>query len=95
MDEPTVAETLPQRYREVLDRIAELEAHGHRREAQLLRRSAIRRYAAAWNDGAIRHMERLRDRGDRVLAGDDRPRRVRPEHPAIRTIRLRLLRVPA
>jgi hypothetical protein len=95
MDELTVAQVLPERYREVLERVASLESLGHRREAGILRRDAIRVYSRSWDGRAIRSMENLRTRADRVIQGGERPRQARPEHPAVRSIRLRLLRVSA
>lgn len=95
MDEPTVAQILPERYREVLERVARLEGLGHRREAAILRHDAVRVYSRSWDDRAIRSMESLRARAERVLEGGERPREARPEHPAVRSIRLRLLRVSA
>lgn len=95
MDESNIAQVLPERYREVLERIARLETLGHRREAGILRRDAIRVYSRSWDDRAIRSMDGLRRRADRVLEGDERPREARGEHPAVRSIRLRLLRVSA
>jgi hypothetical protein len=93
MDESSVAHELPELYRDVLDRIASVERLGYRREGQLLRAEAIKVYSASWNDGAIRAMEGLRTRADRVRDGDERPRRPRSESRALRYLRLRRLAV--
>jgi hypothetical protein len=73
--EAPVSELLPETYRRVLDRIADLEAAGHRLEADLLRRDAIAAYSARWNERAARRLVRLAARAERVLDGHDRPRR--------------------
>jgi hypothetical protein len=70
----SVAETLPDTYRLVLDRIADLETAGFRREADLVRSDAITAYSRRWNEGTARRLERLAIRADRVLDGRDRPR---------------------
>ncbi|HYL40986.1 MAG TPA: hypothetical protein VET90_06740, partial [Candidatus Binatus sp.] len=70
-----VAETLPERYRAVLDRVADLEAAGHRREADLVRAEATRAYSRRWNHKTAARLDRLADRAARVLDGRDRPRR--------------------
>jgi hypothetical protein len=82
MDAPPVAESLPESYRLVLDRVAELEAAGHRREADLLRRDAIAAYSRRWDDRAAQRLERLTGRAERVLTGRDRPRGRRTERGA-------------
>jgi hypothetical protein len=78
VDGSPIAEALPELYRRVLDRIADLELAGYRREADLVRRDAMSAYARRWNDRTTRHLERLEDRAARVLAGRDRPRTGRP-----------------
>jgi hypothetical protein len=47
---PTIAETLPRAYRQVLDALARLEALGVRREAAQLRSQAIRAYSKSWDE---------------------------------------------
>ena len=74
MDAPSVAETLPETYRRVLDRVADLEAAGHRREADLVRSDAISAYSRRWNEGTAGRLDRLADRAERVLDGRERPR---------------------
>jgi hypothetical protein len=74
MDGPSVAETLPETYRRVLDRVADLEAAGYRREADLVRRDAIIAYSRVWNPRTSIRLDRLTDRAERVLDGRERPR---------------------
>ncbi|HXI46071.1 MAG TPA: hypothetical protein VNH13_07205 [Candidatus Acidoferrales bacterium] len=78
MDGSPIAEALPELYRRVLDRVADLEQAGFRREADLVRKSATSAYARLWNDRTTRHLERLADRAVRVLDGRERARRRRP-----------------
>ena len=49
VDAPSVAEMLPESYRRVLDRVADLEIAGFRYEADLVRRDAIAAYSGRWN----------------------------------------------
>jgi hypothetical protein len=86
-----VAEHVPELYRAILDRLADLETRGHRAEAAWIRRSAIATYGGAWNERSKRALERLISRADRVLTGHDRPRLSRPA-PARRPLLVRLLR---
>jgi hypothetical protein len=74
-----IAHDLPELYRAVLERIASLEATGRHAEALLVRRAAIQAYSEAWDDTAVRRLERLRNRAERVLDGHERPR---PAHTA-------------
>lgn len=78
MEEPLVAESLPELYRQVLDRVAALEQHELRDEAALVRSRAIRIYSASWNESALRRLRDLRIHAERVLAGDDQPHSRRP-----------------
>jgi len=78
----SVAHGLPELYRLVLERVASLEHTGRRDEALLIRRAAIDAYSRAWNDAAVRRMEALRARAERVLDGIERPREARPPRPA-------------
>jgi hypothetical protein len=71
---PSVAEVLPEAYRRVLDRIADLEAAGYRREADLVRRDAVRAYSRHWDERTVTRLDRLAARAERVLAGRERPR---------------------
>ena len=71
---PSVAETLPDTYRRVLDRVADLEAAGHRREADLIRGDATAAYSRTWNIRTSHRLDRLAARAERVLAGRDLPR---------------------
>jgi len=74
VDEPLVAESLPELYRQVLDRVAALEASDLRVEAALVRNDAIRIYSGAWTEAATRRLRALRIHAERVIAGRDRPR---------------------
>lgn len=77
MDEPLVAESLPELYRQVLDRVAALEECDMRNEAGLVRNEAIRIYSGAWTEAAGRRLRGLRIHAERVIAGRDRPRNQR------------------
>jgi hypothetical protein len=74
VDEHLVAESLPELYRQVLDRVATLEDQGLRAEAGLVRNDAIRIYSGAWTETATRRLRALRIHAERVIAGRDRPR---------------------
>lgn len=74
MDIVPVSETLPETYRHVLGRVADLEVAGYRREADLVRREAIAAYSRRWNQRAAARLEHLTERADRVLDGRDRAR---------------------
>jgi hypothetical protein len=74
MEEPLVAESLPELYRQVLDRVAALEQHGMRDEAALVRNDAIHVYSGAWTETAERRLRGLRIHAERVMSGRDRPR---------------------
>ena len=86
----SVAHGLPELYRAVLERVASLEHTGHRDEALIIRRAAVAAYSRAWDDAAVKRLEGLRTRAERVLDGLDRPRQARPARvarPAIRWLR--------
>ncbi|MEA2606949.1 MAG: hypothetical protein QOI00_1706 [Chloroflexota bacterium] len=70
----TLAEDLPEIYRAILDRVADLERIGARREAGRIRSDATRAYSNAWNETARRHLLRLLSRAGRELAPVERPR---------------------
>jgi hypothetical protein len=74
MDAPSVAETLPETYRRVLDRVADLETAGYRREADLVRSDAIAAYSRRWNARTAVRLDRLTERAERVLDGRERAR---------------------
>ena len=63
----TVAEDLPELYRTILDRVAELERLGSRLEAGRIRVSATRAYSSAWDASAQRVLLALLHRADRQL----------------------------
>jgi len=65
MESPSpTAEELPALYRSILDRVAQLERRGARREAVVARTAAARAYAV-WNEGGRRRLLALRRRLDR------------------------------
>ena len=72
------AEMLPQLYRAVLDRVADLERVGERAEAVLMRAEATSTYSRSWDEAACRRLILLCRRADRVIAGVERPRTARP-----------------
>ena len=78
MQEPLLAESLPELYRQVLDRVAALEQHDLRDEAALVRTQAIGIYSGSWTESAQRRLRDLRIHAERVVSGDDRPRSRRP-----------------
>jgi hypothetical protein len=74
--EPTasVADDLPELYREILDRVAHLERTGAREEAGRIRVQATRAYSAAWDEAARRVLLGLIARADRTATPPARPR---------------------
>lgn len=69
MDPNSLAEELPSLYRAILDRVAELEAAGHRTEAARMRTSATQIYSRAWDDRARRQLTSLLARHARPIEG--------------------------
>jgi hypothetical protein len=59
MDPKTAAEELPELYRALLDRIAQIDAAGHRSVGYRIRAEATRIYSRAWDDHARRGLEEL------------------------------------
>jgi hypothetical protein len=75
MDPNSLAEELPALYRAILDRVAELEADGHRAEGARMRSTATQIYSRAWDEKARRRLEGLLLRHARPTAGHQvRPR---------------------
>jgi hypothetical protein len=70
----SLAEDLPELYRAILARVAELERVGARREGARIRAAATRAYSEAWNESARRDLVSLLARADRLLADEERPR---------------------
>ena len=70
----SVAEDLPELYRTILDRVAELERFGSRTEAGQIRASATRAYSNAWDASAQRLLLGLLARADRRLVAPTRSR---------------------
>ncbi len=70
MEPNSRAEELPSLYRAILDRVAQLEAAGDRREAARVRSEATTAYSRAWDDRARRELESLLRRADRPTAAE-------------------------
>jgi hypothetical protein len=70
----TLAEDLPELYRAILDRVAELERIGARPIAGRIRADATRAYSDAWDESARRLLLGLLARADRSLATGERSR---------------------
>jgi hypothetical protein len=70
MEPNSRAEELPSLYRAILDRVAQLEGAGDRREAARVRSAAITAYSRAWDDRASRELESLLRRADRPTAAE-------------------------
>lgn len=70
MEPNSRAEELPSLYRAILDRVAQLEAAGDRREAARVRSKATTAYSRAWDDRARRELESLLRRADRPTAAE-------------------------
>ena len=71
---PTLAEDLPEIYRAILDRVADLERIGARGDAGRIRQRATRAYSDAWDESARRQLLRLLAHAERGLAITERPR---------------------
>jgi hypothetical protein len=59
MEPTSPAEELPALYRALLDRVAQIEAEGHRPAAYRLRAEASRIYSKSWDDRARRALQEL------------------------------------
>lgn len=70
----TLAEDLPEIYRAILDRVADLERIGARGDAGRIRAQATRTYSDAWDEKARRRLLRLLASAQRGLAPTERPR---------------------
>lgn len=70
----TLAEDLPDLYRAILDRVADLERVGARRDAGRIRAEATRAYSEAWDQAAHRQLLGLLARADRGLSSGERSR---------------------
>jgi hypothetical protein len=70
MEPHAPAEELPALYRAILDRVAELEASGDRREAARVRSSATKAYSRAWDEKARRELISLLRRAVRPTAAE-------------------------
>ncbi|HET9614465.1 MAG TPA: hypothetical protein VFP22_06610 [Candidatus Limnocylindrales bacterium] len=70
----SVAEDLPDLYREILDRVAELERIGARAEAAQIRARATRAYSNAWDESARRVLTGLIARAERSMTVPQRSR---------------------
>lgn len=68
MDPKSAAEELPALYRALLDRIAQVDAAGHRSVGYRIRAEATRIYSRAWDDRARSGLEELlRQAGEREV----------------------------
>ncbi|MEO5939442.1 MAG: hypothetical protein ABIZ72_00980 [Candidatus Limnocylindrales bacterium] len=74
--EPTItlAEDLPELYRAILDRVADLERAGARPEAGQIRVQATRVYSDAWDERGRRRLLALLARANRGLIVPERTR---------------------
>ena len=70
MEPKSRAEDLPTLYRAILDRVAQLESAGDRREAARVRSGATAAYSRAWDERATRELEALLRRADRPTAAE-------------------------
>ena len=70
----TLAEDLPELYRAILDRVAELERIGARPIAGRIRADATRAYSSAWDESARRLLLGLIARADRSITSGERSR---------------------
>jgi hypothetical protein len=68
VDHQPIAEWLPERYRNVLDRISDLEGAGRHADADRIRRSAIRAYSKRWNEGTAGRLDDLATQASQLLA---------------------------
>jgi hypothetical protein len=68
VDHQPIAEWLPERYRNVLDRLSDLEGAGRHADADRIRRSAIRAYSKRWNEGTAKRLDDLAAQAERILA---------------------------
>lgn len=72
MDPKSASEELPALYRALLDRIAQIDAAGHRAVGYRIRAEATRIYSRAWDDRARRGLEALlRQAADKETAQRD------------------------
>ncbi len=70
----TLAEDLPEIYRAILDRVADLERVGARREAGQIRAAATQAYSDAWDESARRQLVGLLARAQQGLVVTKRTR---------------------
>jgi hypothetical protein len=70
----TLAEDLPEIYRAILDRVADLERIGARGEAGRIRAQATKTYSDAWDESARRQLLRLLANAQRGLTATERSR---------------------
>ena len=82
VDQKSASEELPALYRALLDRIAQIDAAGHRAVGYGIRLEATRIYSRAWDDRARRALEDLlrqaADRGTVARGTVARARRSAP-----------------
>lgn len=82
MDETSAAEELPALYRALLERIAQIDAAGHRTVGYRVRVQATQIYSRAWDDRARRGLEDLlRHTADKPAVQETVRRAVRRSAP--------------
>ncbi len=70
MEPNSPAEELPSLYRQILDRVAEIEAAGDRDEAARVRRTATAAYSRAWDERARRELTTLLRKAERATPAE-------------------------
>jgi hypothetical protein len=93
VDVQPIAESFPERYRRVLDRVADLEAAGRHPEADRVRRDVIRAYSGAWTVKSANRIDLLAGRADHLLRTPP-PARTRRHRSGVATLALVALRAP-
>ena len=68
------AEELPGLYRVILERVAELEQRGARKEAGRIRHKATETYSRAWDAAGRKSLVSLLARADRAVEGEAQAR---------------------
>ena len=93
VDDQPVAETLPERYRRVLDRVADLEAAGRHPEADRLRRDATTSYSRSWTFKTAHRLDSLAARAEHLLRSPA-PARLRRRPSRLTVLALVVLLAP-
>ncbi|MBI3750351.1 MAG: hypothetical protein HY263_01685 [Chloroflexi bacterium] len=93
MDRQPIAESLPERYRRVLDRVADLEAAGRHPEADRVRRDATRSYSRSWTSKTADRLDSLAGRAEHLLRSPA-PARLRRRRSGVAAVALVALLAP-